>query len=78
MTIPPMLRDLEDSAPYFHNGSKLLFSDVVQFYVRSSALARAGNLRNAPPEFEDMSLSDSDVAAVAAFLASLTEDYDDA
>ena len=74
----PMLRDLEDSAPYFHNGSKLRFSDVVQFYVRSSALARAGNLRNAPPEFQGMSLSDSDVAAVAAFLASLTEDYDDA
>lgn len=74
----PMLRDLEDSAPYFHNGSKLKFPDVVQFYVRMSALARAGTLRNAPVEFQGMSLSDSDVAAVAAFLASLTEDYDDA
>jgi cytochrome c peroxidase len=74
----PMLRDLEDSAPYFHNGIKLKFTDVVQFYVRMSALARAGTLRNAPVEFQGMSLSDSDVAAVAAFLASLTEDYDDA
>ena len=74
----PTLRDLEDSAPYFHNGSKLKFPDVVQFYVNSSALARAGLLRNAPPEFRGMSLSDSDVTAVAAFLASLTEDYDDA
>jgi hypothetical protein len=74
----PMLRDLEDSAPYFHNGGALKFPDVVQFYVRSSTLARAGLLRNAPPEFQGMSLSDSDVAAVAAFLASLTEDYDDA
>lgn len=74
----PSLRDLEDSAPYFHNGSTLKFPDVVQFYVRSSALARAGSLRNAPVEFQGMSLSDSDVAAVAAFLASLTEDYDDA
>jgi len=43
-----------------------------------SALARAGTLRNAPVEFQGMSRSDSDVAAVAAFLASLTEDYDDA
>jgi hypothetical protein len=74
----PTLRDLEDSAPYFHNGSKLKFPDVVQFYVNSSTLARAGLLRNAPPEFQNMSLSDADVAAVAAFLASLTEDYDDA
>ncbi|MFZ0522364.1 MAG: hypothetical protein WAL95_15165 [Candidatus Acidiferrales bacterium] len=74
----PTLRDLEDSAPYFHNGSELKFPDVVEFYVRSSALARAGNLRNAPVEFQGMSLSDDDVAALAAFLASLTEDYDDA
>jgi hypothetical protein len=56
----------------------LKLPDVVEFYVRSSALARAGTLRNAPVEFQGMSLNDSDVAAVAAFLASLTEDYDDA
>lgn len=71
------LRDLEDSAPYFHNGSALLFSDVVEFYINSSALARQGVLRNAPAEFQNMSLSQSDVAALSAFLASLTEDYDD-
>jgi len=74
----PTLRDLEDSAPYFHNGSKLTFNDVVEFYIRSSALARAGGLRNAPAEFANMSLSESDVAALVAFLQSLTEDYDDA
>lgn len=74
----PTLRDLEDSAPYFHNGSKLKFNDVVEFYIRSSALARQGALRNAPAEFAGMSLSESDVAALVAFLQSLTEDYDDA
>jgi cytochrome c peroxidase len=74
----PMLRDLEDSAPYFHNGSKLTFNDVVQFYINSSQLARAGLLRNAPPEFKNMSLSEGDIAALVAFLQSLTEDYDDA
>jgi|SRR5580704_8424680 hypothetical protein len=74
----PTLRDLEDSAPYFHNGSKLTFQDVVQFYIASSQLARQGALRNAPIEFQGMSLSQADVDALAAFLASLTEDYDDA
>lgn len=74
----PTLRDLEDSAPYFHNGSTLNFNDVVEFYINSSLLARQGLLRNAPPEFQNMSLSESDVAALSAFLASLTEDYDDA
>ncbi len=73
-----MLRDLEDSEPYFHNGSKITFNDVVSFYVNSSTLARKGLLRNPPPEFQGMSLSDDDVQALAAFLASLTEDYDDA
>ena len=74
----PILRDLEDSAPYFHNGSKARFSDVVEFYIKSSGLARQGVLRNAPPEFQNMSLSEEDVAALVAFLKSLTEDYDDA
>ena len=74
----PMLRDLEDSQPYFHNGSALRFGDVVQFYINSSQLARQGLLRNAPVEFQNMSLSAEDAAALSAFLASLTEDYDDA
>jgi cytochrome c peroxidase len=74
----PTLRDLEDSAPYFHNGSKPHFEDVVEFYIRMSQLARQGQMRNAPREFQGMSLSEDDMTALAAFLKSLTEDYDDA
>jgi cytochrome c peroxidase len=74
----PILRDLEDSAPYFHNGSKARFDDVVEFYINSSQLAHQNLLRNAPAEFQNMSLSQDDVAALVAFLKSLTEDYDDA
>jgi len=73
----PSLRDLADSTPYFHNGSKLSFTDVAGFYVFVSQLAREGGLRNPPPEFQNMSLSQDDVAALVAFLNSLTEDYDD-
>ena len=74
----PILRDLEDSSPYLHNGSKLQLEDVVQLYISSSQLARQGLLRNAPAEFRNMSLSNDDVDALVAFLISLTEDYDDA
>jgi cytochrome c peroxidase len=74
----PTLRDLEDSAPYFHNGSKLTFNDVILFYINNSQLARQGLLRNPPPEFQNMSISQADMAALVAFLKSLTEDYDDA
>lgn len=73
----PNLRDLADSNPYFHNGSKLTLQDVINFYVGVSQLARQGNLRNAPPEFQDMSIDQTDVNALLAFLQSLTEDYDD-
>jgi cytochrome c peroxidase len=74
----PMLRDLVDSAPYFHNGSRANFNDVVEFYINSSALAKSGALRNAPPQFANMSLSEDDVQNLVAFLMSITEDYDDA
>jgi cytochrome c peroxidase len=73
----PNLRDLADSNPYFHNGSKLTLQDVVNFYVFNSQLARQGNLRNPPPEFQNMSIDQSDVSALVAFSQSLTEDYDD-
>ena len=74
----PVLRDLEDSAPYFHNGSAPKFDDVVNHYIQMSQLARSGAMRNAPAEFANMSLSQDDLAALVAFLQSLTEDYDDA
>jgi len=74
----PTLRDLEDSAPYFHNGSKPKFDDVVKFYINSALLARQGQLRNGAVEFAGMSLSLDDLDALVAFLKSLTEDYDDA
>ena len=74
----PTLRDLEDSAPYFHNGSKAKFDDVVNFYITMSQLARQGKLRNGAAEFAAMSISADDLNALVAFLVSLTEDYDDA
>ncbi|HEY2121417.1 MAG TPA: hypothetical protein VGH37_19680, partial [Candidatus Acidoferrum sp.] len=74
----PTLRDLEDSAPYFHNGSEAKFDDVVNFYINTSQLARQGKLRNTAAEFAGMSLSSDDLDALVAFLKALTEDYDDA
>ena len=60
------------------NGSKAKFNDVIEFYIKTSALAHQGALRNAAPQFTGMSLSEDDVNALVAFLMSLTEDYDDA
>ncbi len=72
----PGLRDLGHSWPYLHTGRMATVDDVLHFYIHSSALARAGQLRNADPELTRISLDEKDIAALAAFLRSLDEDYD--
>ncbi len=70
------LRDLGHSAPYLHNGSRDTLANVVRFYQTTSALARAGKLRNAAPELKQIGLAPEDVEPLTAFLHSLNEDYE--
>jgi hypothetical protein len=70
----PTLRNLGSTAPYLHNGSRDTLEEVILFYRRVGELARAGKLRNAPPEFFGVRLSEEDVAPLAAFLRALDED----
>lgn len=60
----PTLRDLEDSAPYFHHGSKAKFDEVVNFYIRASQSMRAGTLRNGDVQLGAISLSAGDLDAL--------------
>lgn len=71
----PAVRDLGQSEPYFHTGDLDTIDQVLQFYVSTSELARAGKLRNGSPEMTDIHIDRSDVAPLAAFLRSLNEDY---
>jgi hypothetical protein len=50
--------------------------DVVRFYVEASRLARAGVLRNGAVELRRMTIDESDVVPLAAFLRALDEDYE--
>ncbi|MEZ4331669.1 MAG: cytochrome c peroxidase [Myxococcota bacterium] len=72
----PGLRDLSHSAPYMHDGALDTLEDVIGFYRVAGEQARAGTLRNGAPELRGIALLDPDVAALAAFLRSLDEDYD--
>jgi len=72
----PTLRDLGQSPPYFHDGSRATLSEAVQHYRSASTAARGGTLRNGAPELAGIGLSDDDVDALAAFLAALDEDYE--
>lgn len=68
----PTLRNVELTAPYFHNGGELTLKDVVQFYNRG------GNFREANVQFIDfeigaLELTDAQVDDLVAFLRALTD-----
>ncbi len=71
----PTLRDLGQSAPYFHTGQKESIDDVLGHYQEFSSLARSGRVRNAAPELSGVVLLTGDLDALRAFLRSLNEDY---
>src|SRR5262245_3956172 len=71
----PGLRDLSHGAPYMHNGRFTTLTDVLNLYVQSSSLARAGNLRNGAEQLEGLAMVPADVARLVAFLKALNEDY---
>lgn len=72
----PGLRDLGHSAPYMHNGQFDRIEDVLAFYIDSADLARQGKLRNGASALAGIALVRQDIAALAAFLKSLNEDYE--
>jgi len=71
----PSLRDLNHSAPYMHNGQFATLTDIINFYIDASNLARAGTLRNGAVQLQGIALATGDVASLVAFLKSLNEDY---
>ena len=71
----PTLRDLGQSAPYFHAGSVDTVEGAVRFYVGASGLMRAGRLRNGSPELAHVRIDDGALEPLVAFLKALNEDY---
>jgi hypothetical protein len=73
----PNVRDLGSSEPYLHTGRMTTLESVISFYENFSSLARSNSVRNADPQLKGISLNDSAVAPLAAFLRALNEDYFD-
>jgi hypothetical protein len=69
------VRDMGQSGPFMHNGQFDTLQDVLKFYEKAGAQARAGQLRNADPRMQAIALTDANLADLAAFLNSLNEDY---
>jgi cytochrome c peroxidase len=68
----PSLRNIELTAPFFHNGGQMSLRQLVEFYSRGSDFAdqNAGNFDN---RVKNLGLSGSDMDALVAFLKSLTD-----
>ena len=72
----PTLRNVELTAPYFHNGGIMTLPDVVDFYVRGGNFPAANQASLDPGIVELVVLQNQPVkqAALVAFLQSLTDE----
>lgn len=69
----PGLRNIELTAPYFHNGGKRTLREVVDFYDRGGDFHEQ-NIADLDPDVTDLGLSEYDKEALVAFLKSLTDE----
>jgi cytochrome c peroxidase len=69
----PGLRNVELTAPYFHNGGQLTLRDVVDFYNRGGDFAE-NNIDNLDGDIHPLGLSEEEKTSLVAFLVSLTDD----
>ena len=63
----PTLRDIDMTAPYFHNGSAPTLDEVVEHYDRGG-----DDLSNRSPDIRPLKLSAQEKADLVAFMKSLT------
>ena len=69
----PGLRNVELTAPYFHNGGQLTLEQVVDFYNRGGDFHEQ-NIDNLDADIQNLNLSAEEKAGLVAFLKSLTDD----
>ncbi len=69
----PGLRNIELTAPYFHNGGQFNLKQVIEFYNRGGDFHEQ-NIDNLDPDIENLGLSEDEQNALVAFLKSLTDE----
>ncbi len=69
----PGLRNVELTAPYFHNGGKLTLNQVVDFYNHGGDFHEQ-NIDNLDADIQNLNLSAEDKTDLVEFLKSLTDE----
>src|SRR5262249_47698291 len=72
----PTLRNLAYSYPYMHNGAYPTLEDAIGEIIDLSELSRAGKVRSGDSELPKITITQSDAAALMAFLKTLNDDLD--
>jgi hypothetical protein len=67
------LRNVELTAPYFHNGGQLTLDQVMQFYNRGGDFAM-DNLGDLSPNIHPLTLDETQLDSMVAFLLALTDE----
>lgn len=71
----PLLRNVELTGPYFHNGGDLTLAQTVQFYIRGGNFADL-NAKDIEPSMAVslMAIEEADTAPLVHFLLTLTDE----
>jgi len=69
----PTLRNVELTAPYFHNGAKATLKELMIAY-NAGNLFRVENVNDMPPDILQLNLASSEEDAIIAFLLTLTDE----
>ena len=69
----PTTRNVELTAPYFHNGGTATLAQIVDFYNRGGDFSLQ-NQDNLDPDIQPLGLSGNDKADLVAFLLALTDE----
>ncbi len=69
----PTLRNVELTAPYFHNGGTLTLREVVDFYNRGGDFSDQ-NINDLDADISVLGLTDAEKDALVAFMKSLTDE----
>ncbi len=69
----PGLRNIGETAPYFHNGGSASLLEVVQFYNRGGNFCRT-NKEDLDPDIRYLGLSSDEEEALVAFMLALTDE----
>ena len=69
----PGLRNVELTAPYFHNGGAATLEQVVEFYNRGGNFAQ-NNIADLDADIQPLGLTAAEKSSLVAFLKALTDE----